>query len=118
MGAKGAHGLSIILLALGLLALVACGAQPTAISASPEPSMTVAYVPSAVVGTVTSLHMFDARTGWAATSDRLLRTTDGALHWRDITPSAPMKSSQSDIDAFFLSAKEAWVVRGLTGNGT
>jgi photosystem II stability/assembly factor-like uncharacterized protein len=80
--------------------------------------MTVAYVPSAVVGTATSLHMFDARTGWAATSDRLLRTTDRALHWRDITPPAPVKSSQSDIDTFSLSAEEAWVVRGLTGDGS
>jgi photosystem II stability/assembly factor-like uncharacterized protein len=116
-GGASSLGLRIILLALCLLALVARGAQPTAISASPVPSMTLAYVPSAVVGTVTSLHMFDARTGWAATSDRLLRTTDGALHWRDVTPSAPSASAQSPIDAFPLSADDAWVVRGLASGG-
>jgi photosystem II stability/assembly factor-like uncharacterized protein len=62
--------------------------------------------------------MVDARMGWAATSDRLLRTTDGALHWRDVTPPAPSGSSQSHIDAFSRSSGDAWVVRDLIGAGS
>jgi photosystem II stability/assembly factor-like uncharacterized protein len=60
--------------------------------------------------------MFDATTGWAATTNQLLRTTDGALQWRDVTPPTPSGSSQSYIDVFCLSADDAWVVRGLTAN--
>jgi photosystem II stability/assembly factor-like uncharacterized protein len=117
-GGMPSLGLRAMPLVLCLLALVACGAQPTVISTSPAPSMTVALVPSAVVGAVTSLRMFDSRTGWAATSDRLLRTTDGALHWRDVTPPAPSGSSQLHIDAFSRSADEAWIVRDLTVDGS
>ena len=35
-------------------------------------------------------YMVDAKTGWALThgenGDSLLRTTDGAIHWKDVTP--------------------------------
>jgi photosystem II stability/assembly factor-like uncharacterized protein len=61
--------------------------------------------------------MFDAETGWVATTDQLLRTTDGALHWRDVTPAPPSASSQPLLGAFPLSADAAWVVRGQTGSG-
>jgi photosystem II stability/assembly factor-like uncharacterized protein len=61
--------------------------------------------------------MFDAATGWAATTDRLLRTTDGALHWRDVTPPAPPGVGQPHLDAFPLSPDAAWVVRGLIAGG-
>jgi photosystem II stability/assembly factor-like uncharacterized protein len=110
-------GLRSILLVPCLLAVAACGAQATASSASPVSSTTAASVSSAVVGAITSLHMFDAMTGWAATTDQLLRTTDGALHWRDVTPPAPSGSSQSHIEAFSLSADDTWVVRGVTADG-
>jgi photosystem II stability/assembly factor-like uncharacterized protein len=61
--------------------------------------------------------MFDATTGWAATTDRLLRTTDGALHWRDVTPPPPPAPSQPLLSAFPVSADVAWVVSGQTGSG-
>jgi photosystem II stability/assembly factor-like uncharacterized protein len=62
--------------------------------------------------------MFDAATGWAATTDRLLRTTDGAVHWRDVTPPAPPGLGQPHLDAFPLSSGAAWVVRSLAAGET
>ncbi len=47
------------------------------------------------------LHMFDAQTGWAVSAEggggawsrgavgSVVRTTDGGLHWKDVTPPAP-----------------------------
>lgn len=56
-------------------------------------------------GTLARIHMFDALTGWAVSLQlegadwtvedsrgyvqSLLRTTDGGIHWRDVTPSNP-----------------------------
>ena len=103
------------LLALGLLALAGCGAQATPLAGAPTPTAT--FVPAAVVGSVTTIHMFDAATGWAATVDRLLRTSDGGGHWRDVTPPAPAWTSQPHIVAFPRSASDAWVVRVLMDAG-
>ncbi len=50
---------------------------------------------------LSSLHMFDERTGWAVSAEgysgnfakgaigSVVRTTDGGLHWKDVTPHAP-----------------------------
>jgi len=115
-GAPPFH-LRATLLALCLLAVVACGRLPTSNRASSTPTATASFVPAAVVGSVRSLRMFDATTGWAATTDRLLRTTDGALHWRDVTPPLPPAPSHPLLGAFPLSVDNAWVVRGQTGSG-
>ena len=71
-------------------------------------------MPTTVVGSVTSVHLFDATTGWATTNDRLLRTTDGGLHWQDVTPPG---SGPQGVVAFPLSANNAWVVRALVEAG-
>jgi photosystem II stability/assembly factor-like uncharacterized protein len=81
------------------------------------PTATAPFVPATVVGAVRSLRLFDATTGWAATTDRLLRTTDGALHWRDVTPPAPPGPRQPLLDVFPLSSDATWVVRGPIGSG-
>jgi photosystem II stability/assembly factor-like uncharacterized protein len=65
--------------------------------------------------------MFDATTGWAATSDQALRTTDGGLRWQDATPPAPPGTSQSSLTSlavFPRSAAEAWVARGINAAGS
>jgi photosystem II stability/assembly factor-like uncharacterized protein len=61
--------------------------------------------------------MFTATTGWAATVDRVLRTTDGGRDWLDVTPPATAASSPQGVAAFPVSVAEAWVVRGLVTSG-
>jgi len=65
--------------------------------------------------------MFDVTTGWAATPDRALRTTDGGLHWQDVTPPAPPGASPLSLTSLAMfprSAAEAWVARGLDAGGS
>lgn len=58
------------------------------------------------------LHMFSTTTGWATGlvygpgTVRVLRTTDGGTHWRDVTPA---KATQSIASEDFVSASDAWV---------
>lgn len=54
--------------------------------------------------------MFDASTGWAVTADRkrLLRTTQGAANWQDVTP-AFGSSTYIDGSPDFLNAETAWL---------
>lgn len=80
---------------------------PTARQLSPTPTP----APGAGVHLLT-IHMIDATTGWAGgplvKAWRVLRTTDGGVHWKDVTPpSAP--AQQGEIPAFFLNAAVAWV---------
>jgi photosystem II stability/assembly factor-like uncharacterized protein len=105
------------LLALCLLLMAACGRQSSTDSASHTAPATATFVPAAVVGAVSALHMFDARTGWAATAQQLLRTTDGGLHWSDVTPPTPPGPSLPPVDLFPSSAAEAWSVRSLVAGG-
>src|SRR5262245_2004978 len=63
-----------------------------------------------------SIHMLDATTGWAigaGTSDgndHILRTTDGAATWQDVTPPepAPAADSQLAATAYFADADSVW----------
>src|SRR5690348_17290349 len=116
--AAAVSGLALVLL-IGIC-VQACGSNP------PQPSeistQTFApadnFVPTAVAGAIHTLHMFDASTGWAATDDRALRTTDGGLHWRDVTPTAPPGPTPLSVVVFPRSTTEAWVARGLDAGGT
>jgi photosystem II stability/assembly factor-like uncharacterized protein len=54
-----------------------------------------------------SIHMINATTGWAATSRSVLRTTQGAKEWMDVTPRGVTLSPMSVED--FLTARLAWV---------
>src|SRR6266851_487476 len=38
------------------------------------------------LNTLLSLHMIDASTGWALTAQAVLRTTDGGVQWKNVTP--------------------------------
>lgn len=115
--AVAVSGLAPVLL-VGIC-LQACGSYPPQPSETSTHTLTPAdnFVPTAVVGSISSLHMFDATTGWAATYDRALRTTDGGLHWRDVTPPAPSGPSLPSLAVFPRSASEAWVARGLDAGG-
>lgn len=106
------------LLALCVLVLMAgCGAPPIVVQRTSTHTPASAFVPTAVVGAIHSLRMFDATTGWAATSDRLLRTTDGGIHWRDVTPAPPSGQSLPSLAMFPRASDDAWVVRALGAGG-
>ncbi len=75
-----------------------------------------------------SLHMFDSRTGWAVSAEggggafsrgavgSVVRTSDGGLHWRDVTPIAPRGQDlgpQGIGEVHALSRFGAWVPAGL-----
>lgn len=57
---------------------------------------------------ITSIHMVDAKAGWAQTADRLLRTADGGTHWTDVSPAGAGGSGH--FTSVFLGASRAWVV--------
>jgi photosystem II stability/assembly factor-like uncharacterized protein len=46
-----------------------------------------------------SIHMLDALKGWALTDHAVLYTSDGAVHWKDVTPSG-IPLTQSSIADF------------------
>jgi photosystem II stability/assembly factor-like uncharacterized protein len=54
--------------------------------------------------------MYDASSGWATSGSigAILRTTDGGLHWRDVTPRALIFRSTYPVPAF-LSPTTAWI---------
>ncbi len=61
-------------------------------------------------GALSSIHMVDTQTGWAVTGKgRIVRTTDGGIHWKDVTPTYPSKRSRQKVVADFLKFSNAWV---------
>jgi photosystem II stability/assembly factor-like uncharacterized protein len=87
--------------------------SPAAGGAAPPPSRS-SLLPGQVLQ-LTSIQMFGTD-GWATTSSgagcHLLRTTDGAQTFTDVTPS----SAEAGCTAFFLDAEHAWVT-GLGPTG-
>ena len=63
-----------------------------------------------------SLHMIDPTTGWALSEHGILRTTDGGLHWINVTPSGAMITRESV--ASFLTASLAWVATPQANGAT
>jgi photosystem II stability/assembly factor-like uncharacterized protein len=66
-------------------------------------------------GSLISLHMIDLTTGWALSEYAVLRTTDGGLQWKNVTPAHTVLTKESI--ATFLTASLAWVATPQT-NGT
>ena len=86
------------------------GTTGTATSAPTRSSTPTPTGPSVLFQTI---HMFDAHTGWAVTSDgsHILHTMIGVTHWHDVTPS--LGSSQAMLEGRdFLDPLTAWVARG------
>jgi photosystem II stability/assembly factor-like uncharacterized protein len=102
-----------VFVVLCLFVIAGCGSPTTLVSRAPAPTRTALSAPTTLLGSTTAVHLFDAMTGWASTNDRLLRTTDGGLHWQDVSPPG---SSPVGV-AFPLSANDAWVVRPLVDAG-
>ncbi len=58
-------------------------------------------------GNLLSLHMIDSTTGWALSDHEVLRTTDGGLHWKNVTP--PGSVITGDSLASFSTDSLAWI---------
>src|SRR5947209_13991243 len=60
-----------------------------------------------------SLHMIDARVGWAQNGGEVFHTTDGGQAWTDVTPSGAHRTgpagSTPPPGTFFLSGGSAWL---------
>ncbi len=79
-------------------------------------------------GWLYSLRMLDAQTGWAVEAEGwsgvvakgaeefIVRTTDGGVHWKDVTPHAPPGQHVGGpgyaYEAFWLTSSIAWVEAG------
>jgi photosystem II stability/assembly factor-like uncharacterized protein len=59
--------------------------------------------------------MIDLTTGWALSEHAILRTTDGGLQWKNVTPPHTLLTRESSAD--FLTASLAWVT-APQANGT
>src|ERR1700680_45390 len=102
------------LLVSSLIVLSSCGNQsnagtlrntPTSPSLSPKST-----------AALQSIHMIDETTGWAMTQNAVLRTTDGGVHWKDVTPAD--RPLISGINAHFLTVSNAWVSMSPTASST
>lgn len=93
------------------LVLAAC-VQPlssgTAPSAPAGPKPSLAGSPTlALPRQFVSLHMLNEQIGWAASNDSILRTADGGVHWRNVTPG--LVAGGVGQAYFFLDAQRAWL---------
>jgi photosystem II stability/assembly factor-like uncharacterized protein len=65
---------------------------------------------SSQFGAIVFIHMLDAGTGWAMTDrNSILHTTDGGVHWQQVTPHYPASRTRQGVVADFLTASSAWV---------
>lgn len=56
------------------------------------------------------IHMFDAITGWAEGTDgTVLRTTDGGIHWKDVTPPKMSHTTLWSGRNQYISATTVWI---------
>ncbi len=65
---------------------------------------------------IPSIQMFDATTGWALTDQAVLRTTDGGVAWRDVTPAKGTVTQLQGSAADFITASIAWVAVPTPGS--
>src|SRR5205807_725249 len=54
-----------------------------------------------------SLHMIDASNGWALSSKAFLHTTDGGVHWQDVTPRG-VRLTPGSLMSTSVTADQAW----------
>lgn len=71
------------LLLSSLICLLSC-ASPVATGKAMMPTPTSSAPTFKEMGSWYQLQMFDAKIGWAATANGLVRTTDGGVHWKSV----------------------------------
>ncbi len=89
-----------LLVLLGLSALQSTPAFAASSSVSQEP--------------LTSIRMLDRSNGWALTDNKILKTTDGGVHWQNVTSAQTPLTRGSK--ATFLNSRYAWVA-SASGDG-
>src|SRR5437879_6798744 len=59
--------------------------------------------------TLSSIHMLDPRAGWAVTAKgNVIRTADGGVHWKNVTPHYPAAAGRQQVVADFFTVSSAW----------
>jgi len=59
---------------------------------------------------LTAIRMLDNNNGWALSNSSILRTSDGGVHWKDVTP-ANAGLNQS-AKGQFMNSQAAWIATG------
>lgn len=64
---------------------------------------------------LSSIHMLDTQTGWAVTvKGHVIRTADGGVHWKNVTPHYPAPAGRQKVVADFFTVSSAWVAVSQT----
>jgi photosystem II stability/assembly factor-like uncharacterized protein len=99
------HRLSM--LAAGLLVALLVSSFLLILNRAHQSTVSTPAKPTGGLHTLLSLHMIDATTGWALSEHAVLRTTDGGVHWKNVTPAHILLTQNSIAD--FHTASTAWV---------
>jgi photosystem II stability/assembly factor-like uncharacterized protein len=100
-------GAAAVLLAIAIVAGLMAGRL---INSHPTPVQPGPGIRSIPAGSFASVSMMSATSGWADIDQNgdVKRTTDGGVHWSDVSPPAVFVGGTSS--AYFLDANQAWVV--------
>ena len=96
-GGRWQRRLSIM--AATLVAAVIVSSLLLVVNRTHQSSVNTSGIPIGGFNSLLSLHMIDASTGWILTEKNVLHTTDGGVHWKDVTPSG-ITLAQSSIADF------------------
>lgn len=99
------HGMGFARVLAGIVTalVLATGCSGSAAGVAPRSSRDVR------LASVASLHMVGTRSGWAFSNRYgVLRTRDGARHWRQVSPAVPQPERLAD--ASFLGRRHAWAL--------
>ena len=67
---------------------------------------------------LSSIQMPDPRAGWAVTAKgHVIRTADGGVHWKNVTPHYPAAAGRRKVVADFFTVSSAWVAVSQTAAG-
>jgi probable HAF family extracellular repeat protein len=69
---------------------------------------TFSFASGSSAGTLQSMKLLTSQIGWAATGSRLFWTTDGGVHWKDITPKTVIPENLASV--FFLDTSTGWAL--------
>ena len=104
---RNTRALALVVLTLGLV----CG-RGLAQTGGPSPGPCPIFHGACDVPPLESIRMVDALTGWAVThgydASLLLRTTDGGVHWKDVTPLSAAGQKINVRAVYALTSLIAW----------
>jgi photosystem II stability/assembly factor-like uncharacterized protein len=101
-------GTFFVVLLISFLVLLSAWTLPS------QPAFATAFASRAAptATSLTSIDMFDTQRGWAITSTHhVLRTSDGASHWKDVTP--PGLANAGSFAPDFFSVSTAWLASSI-----